>query len=115
MSAKEQRMLQQALQISVVEQQNVTSQISEVVPQMPAFHPTEEEFTDPIGYIEKLVTGPEKIAQYGCVKIVPPASFKPPLAFDMASEQKLPTRFQILQELSMSKPFNQNNEGHTFR
>lgn len=77
----------------MVEQENITSRIAEVVPQMPEFHPTEEEFLDPIKYIEKLVTGPEQIGQFGCVKIVPPESFKPPLAFDMASDAKLPTRF----------------------
>ena len=63
---------------------------------MPIFRPTEAEFKEPILYIESLMTGPANIRQYGCIKIVPPASFKPPLAFDVNSEKKLPTRYQVL-------------------
>jgi hypothetical protein len=53
---------------------------------MPVFHPTEEEFKNPIIYIEHLMKGDARINQYGCIKIVPPKSFRPPLAFDMKSE-----------------------------
>ena len=52
---------------------------------------------------------------YGCIKIVPPASFRPPLAFDTENERKLPTRFQSLQKLAQGTPFHQNHAGHTFK
>jgi hypothetical protein len=42
---------------------------------MPVFHPTEDEFTDPIAFVEKLMMGDAKIAEFGCIKIVPPRSF----------------------------------------
>jgi hypothetical protein len=50
-------------------------------------------------YIEYLYEK-EKAYKYGIVKIIPPPSFRPALAFDMFSKQKLPTRYQVLQELS---------------
>ena len=81
---------------------------------MPVFRPTEEEFKDPIGYIEKLYYhyGAE---EYGTVKIIPPASFKPTCLFDTESDRKLPTRYQVLQKLSQGVPFHQNPKGHTFK
>lgn len=63
---------------------------------MPVFHPTEAEFRDPILYIESLLAGNAEIRKFGCIKIVPPSSFKPPLAFDVNADQKLPTRYQVL-------------------
>ena len=81
---------------------------------MPVFKPSEEEFANPIDYFEKLYHQHEA-AKYGCVKVIPPPSFKPPLAFDMESETKLPTRYQILQKLSQGVPFNQNTDGHSFK
>jgi hypothetical protein len=53
---------------------------------MPVFSPTVEQFKDPIKYIESLITGPEDIGSYGCIKIKPPANFKPTFAFDMNSD-----------------------------
>lgn len=53
---------------------------------MPTFSPTELEFSNPILYIENLMKGDQDISKYGCIKIVPPKSFKPPLAFDMESD-----------------------------
>jgi hypothetical protein len=65
-------------------------------------------------YIEQLIKNAD-VTKYGCIKIIPPASFKPPLAFDLASDLKLPTRFQTLQELGQGKPFRQNEVGYTFQ
>ena len=53
-------------------------------------------------YIEYLYEK-EKAYRYGIVKIIPPASYRPALAFDMFSKQKLPTRYQVLQELTQGK------------
>lgn len=47
---------------------------------MPVFYPTEEEFKSPIDYIDQLFSK-NKGVEYGCVKIVPPASFKPGFLF----------------------------------
>ena len=71
----------------------------ESIEEIATFRPHEADFKDPILYIEKLLRK-SNIARFGCIKIIPPESFKPPLAFDMESDQKLPTRYQVLQELS---------------
>ena len=62
---------------------------------MKTFYPSEQEFSNPLVYIEDLLRNHQAL-EYGCVKIVPPPSFHPGLAFDMESNQKLPTRFQVL-------------------
>ena len=59
---------------------------------MPVFYPTEEEFKNPIDYIEKLYDHYEA-SEYGTVKVVPPKSFKPKCVFDTESDRKLPTRY----------------------
>ncbi|KAI9006930.1 PLU-1-like protein-domain-containing protein [Hyaloraphidium curvatum] len=50
------------------------------LPEAPVFRPTDEEFSEPIRYIEKIRKTAEK---YGICKIVPPAAFRPPLSLDM--------------------------------
>ena len=49
---------------------------------MMIYRPTEEEFKKPLEYIEKLYHDQEA-HKHGCVKIIPPASFKPKMAFDL--------------------------------
>ena len=97
---------------SIVETENVNANITEI-DEMKTYFPTEEEFSDPLVYIDAMLRN-EEARSYGCVKIVPPPSFKPTLAFDRESPQKLPTRFQVLQDLSQGKAFEQNNRGRTF-
>ena len=65
------------------------------VEEMPVFHPTEDEFKSPMDYLDHL-WHEHGVADFGCIKIVPPASFKPTLAFDTESDAKLPTRYQVL-------------------
>ena len=43
---------------------------------MKVYYPTEEEFRSPVDYIDSLFMK-QDAANFGCVKIVPPASFKP--------------------------------------
>ena len=71
------------------------------VKDMKVFYPTEIEFKDPIKYFENLYK--EGAWKYGCIKIIPPSSFRPPFWFDTSSDKKLPTRFQVLQDLSQGK------------
>ena len=104
MTPKEQRILQLALKNSLLETENVNASITEIE-EMKTFYPTEEEFSvGPLNYIEHLIKNLDA-SKYGCVKIIPPASFRPGLAFDRESNQKLPTRFQVLQDLSQGKAF----------
>ena len=53
---------------------------------------------DPIQYIESLYQ--DWVDDYGCIKIIPPAGFKPPSPIDKDSPNKLPSRFQTLQNLT---------------
>jgi hypothetical protein len=76
---------------SIVETENINASISKIE-QMKTYYPTEAEFSDPLIYIDSLVRDKDA-RKFGCVKIVPPASFKMTCAFDRESSQKLPTRF----------------------
>jgi len=72
-----------------------------LVQEMKVFYPTEEEFLEPIIYIEKLFK--EGVWKNGCIKIIPPSSFKTPFSFDTKSTQKMPFRSQTVQNLSRGK------------
>ena len=112
MTAKEQRQFQMAMRNSLVETANVNSNINEIE-EMKTFWPSEDQFRDPLLYIEQLMRN-EDVNQYGCIKIVAPPSFRPQLAFDTQSQRKIPTRYQVLQELSQGKAFKQNNVGRSY-
>lgn len=103
----------EAIRNSLVQKKNINQGI-ELIEEMPVFHPTEEEFKDPLVYIEKVYLE-EGGREAGCIKIVPPASFKPPFAFNTRSEKRLHTRKQVLQKLSQGLPFTHNKEGYTFK
>lgn len=94
-------MLNLAIKNSLREQKACASKDFSIVQEMKVFKPTEEEFRDPIKYIEGLYE--QEAWKFGCVKIIPPSSFKPPFCFDTSSDRKLPTRYQTLQDLSQGK------------
>lgn len=50
------------------------------IEEMKTFYPSSEEFVNLIDYIEKLYK--MGASKYGCIKIIPPKEFRPPLAFD---------------------------------
>lgn len=56
---------------------------------------------DPIKYIENLYK--DGASEYGCIKIIPPNGYKPPSPLDKTSNQRLPTRYQVLQDLAQGK------------
>jgi len=64
----------------------------EEIEEMKTYYPTEEQFREPMRYIEYL-TKQEEAHKFGTIKIVPPSNFRPNLAFDMFSTRKLPTRY----------------------
>jgi len=51
------------------------------VPAIRTFYPTEEEFKDPVKYIENIYKVTKYREEGGC-KIVPPSSFRPPCMFN---------------------------------
>ena len=90
--------MEQALKNSIVETQPTIAQL-ENIEEMKTFWPTEAEFKQPLVYIDHLIRN-HHIWQYGSIKIIPPQSFEPTLAFDIDSSQWLPTRYQVLNEMS---------------
>ncbi|GMH09394.1 hypothetical protein Nepgr_011235 [Nepenthes gracilis] len=65
------------------------------MPPGPVYHPTEEEFRDPLEFIYKIRPEAEP---YGICKIVPPKSWKPPFALDLNSFT-FPTKTQAIHQL----------------
>ncbi|KAJ5099630.1 hypothetical protein N7532_006631 [Penicillium argentinense] len=49
------------------------------IPEAPTFRPTEEEFKDPVAYIQKIAPEGKK---YGICRVVPPENWQPPFAID---------------------------------
>ncbi len=67
--------------------------------EVPVVYPTEEEFADPIDYLNQPAL--RRLGKvYGMVRIVPPAGFNPPLALDKA-RFKFKVRWQNLNELQL--------------
>ncbi|XP_044751184.1 lysine-specific demethylase lid [Coccinella septempunctata] len=66
-----------------------------VPPEVPVFHPTEEEFADPLAYIGKIRPIAENT---GICKIKPPPNWQPPFAVDVDKLRFTP-RIQRLNEL----------------
>jgi jmjN domain len=74
MSNEEVLLLQQAIENSRVHQYN-TDVVGSSMPEAPTFHPSLEEFRDPLAYIKSLQADGER---YGIIKIVPPKGWAPP-------------------------------------
>jgi len=77
-----------------LETKNSVSSLTDIE-EMAIYRPTDEEFKNPIDYIEKLYHD-QKAYKHGCIKIIPPKSFKPKMAFDTERDMPLPTRYQVL-------------------
>jgi len=69
----------------------------EQIQDAPVFQPTDEEFTDPLTYIEGIRHIAEK---HGICKIVPPKNWQPPFCIDMDTFKFTP-RIQKLNELEV--------------
>jgi len=65
------------------------------VPEAPVFHPTEEEFANPLAYVARIRPLAEP---YGICRIVPPSSWSPPHALDFNS-LSFPTKRQPIHRL----------------
>lgn len=49
------------------------------LPEAPTFRPTEEEFKDPVAYMQKIAPEGKK---YGICRVIPPENWQPPFAID---------------------------------
>ena len=92
-SQREMDMLSLAYKNSLIEQ-TANTVMSEDIEEVRTVYPTEEEFKDPIAYIEKMYQDKE-MAAHGGLRIVPPQSFKPDVCFRPSEEKKdwVPTRY----------------------
>ncbi|EAS03798.2 JmjC domain protein (macronuclear) [Tetrahymena thermophila SB210] len=80
--------------------------------EVPIIRPTIEEFNDPFRLIANLyLKGYDK---QGVVKIIPPPEWKPDFQFSKI-QSKVNTRVQVVNKLSKGKPFEQNEEGFTYK
>lgn len=57
------------------------------LPEAPTFRPTEEEFRDPVAYIQKIAVEGKK---YGICRVIPPEGWQPPFAIDTEVRPSLP-------------------------
>jgi len=80
LSWKELELLEIAYKNSLLEIKVDKEEINEV-PFVRSYYPSEEEFNDPVAYIEKIFSDDAVKAMGGC-KIIPPRSFRPPCMFN---------------------------------
>jgi len=95
---EEQKMIQQALKNSQMQ----TARVKFDVPQAPVYHPTVEEFKNPLGYISSIRAEAER---YGICKIVPPPEWSPPCMIDFNDPRKFPTKLQLVNILQEGQGF----------
>ncbi|CAL8461880.1 g1411 [Coccomyxa elongata] len=77
-----------------------------LVPEAPVFHPTPQEFEDPLAYISSIR---EHAEAYGICKVIPPAGWRPPFAIDRKS-YRFRTRIQSVHELQQKADFTAASE-----
>lgn len=65
------------------------------IPAGPVYYPTEDEFRDPLEFLDKIRPEAE---QYGICRIVPPKNWKPPFCLDLNSFT-FPTKTQAIHQL----------------
>ncbi|XP_076925820.1 lysine-specific demethylase JMJ17-like [Bidens hawaiensis] len=70
------------------------------IPPAPVYHPSEDEFKDPLAYIYKIRPEAEK---FGICKIIPPQNWKPPFALDLDAFT-FPTKTQAIHQLQARPP-----------
>ncbi|SPR00706.1 unnamed protein product (mitochondrion) [Plasmodiophora brassicae] len=107
-SFKEAELLQQALRASIIAAHSTKVN---TIDDAPVFHPTEEEFRDPLAYIDSIRDDVED--EYGICKIVPPASWRPPVMFDDGKVETFPTRIQPIHRLQEGIGFDYADRRYT--
>lgn len=115
----EKHLIQQAIEQSMKNEKTVdddsdTSEIGDLdeVEPMKTYYPTDTEFENPIKYIEQLYK--DGVWKYGCIKIVPPTSFKPEFVMNYKSTMKMPYKQQNLHGLKHNKDAEYHPEGITY-
>jgi len=93
---EEQKLLQQAIQNSIIEKERVQRDI----PDAPVYYPTVEEFKDPMAYIDSIR---EEASKFGICKIVPPKEWNPPCQVDFKDARRFQTRRQEINTLQEGK------------
>jgi histone demethylase JARID1 len=79
------------------------------IPDAPVFYPTEDEFRDPIAFVQRLrELGAEDI---GICRIVAPKSWRPPKGSFLARNKTFPTRRQAIHRLQEAVGF---GDGDTY-
>ncbi|KAL1205309.1 Lysine-specific demethylase JMJ14 [Cardamine amara subsp. amara] len=76
----------------------------------PIFYPTNEDFEDPLAYIEKLRS---KAESYGICRIVPPVAWRPPCPLKekhVWEKSKFPTRIQFIDLLQNREPIKKSTK-----
>ena len=118
LSTDEQMMIRQAIENSKLDTGISDGQEIASIPPGAVYHPTVEEFKDPLVYIAKIrkevrfrpahasffsfpsnpEPGPLQAEQYGICKVVPPPGWNPPCEVDMNSGKRFETKRQVRSE-----------------
>eukprot|EP00607_Mallomonas_marina_P000756 CAMPEP_0182433294 /NCGR_PEP_ID=MMETSP1167-20130531/62314_1 /TAXON_ID=2988 /ORGANISM="Mallomonas Sp, Strain CCMP3275" /LENGTH=270 /DNA_ID=CAMNT_0024621821 /DNA_START=57 /DNA_END=866 /DNA_ORIENTATION=+ len=95
------------IQLAIENSKRDTKRVDFKIPDAPVYHPTIEEFKDPIKYITQIQ--PEAIS-YGICKIVPPEGWNPPQKIDFTDKRSIPTRLQEIHALQEGNPWDDGEE-----